>query len=221
VTNPGGEIVALDSAGYGPLTITNSVSIIAVQRAFVKPTPSSTGITINAGAGHTVLLDNIEINGAGGASTTGIAFNSGQLFLKNSVLTGLTTGLTEAANLKADIINTDIVSNQTGISTTGQGTDPQGTFGPTQIRIYDSSVMLNNTAFFMANPGVSASNSNISDVTILVFAPNGVNTTRIAGNSALMNGSGTGCPSGSDNNGVDRCDHYITFSSPTAITQGP
>ena len=65
VTNPGGEIVALDSAGYGPLTITNSVSIIAVQRAFVKPTPSSTGITINAGAGHTVLLDNIEINGAG------------------------------------------------------------------------------------------------------------------------------------------------------------
>jgi hypothetical protein len=111
VTTAGGEIVALDSAGYGPLTITNSVTVIGINRAFVKPTPSTTGITINGGK---VTLDNIEVNGAGGASTTGITLNSGNLILKNVILTQLTTGLLVNSS-DVDVIDSTISFNTTGI----------------------------------------------------------------------------------------------------------
>jgi len=216
VTGVGGEIIALDSAGYGPVTITNSVSIIGIHRAFVKPTPSTTGITINAGAGNTVILDNIEVNGAGGASTTGIALNSGRLILQNSVLTRLTTGLT-ISSTKADIINTNIISNQTGIFTSGSGVDPTvnpNVFsGVTQARLYASNVMANATAFFMQNPGVASAGA-LSNITILLFS-GGDQNNRVIGNTMLVNGSGTGCPSGALNiSTVVQCDKIITFSTP-------
>jgi len=224
VTNPGGEIVALDSAGYGPLTITNSVSIIAVQRAFVKPTPSTTGITINAGAGHTVLLDNIEINGAAGASTTGIAVNSGHLILKNSVVTQLTTGLT-ITGTKADIINTDILANTTGISTNGTGADPLGTAGitwsysgaTTEARIYGGNVIGNTTAYSMTNPGVSSNGASTSDITILIAQQGSSTLTNTVGNGTLITGSGTGCPSGSTGNQCTATGIYSSINQDGAI----
>jgi len=196
VTGGGGEIVALDSAGYGPLTITNSVTIIGVNRAFVKPTPGTTGITINAGK---VTLENIEINGAGAASTTGIALNGGTLILKNSVLTQLATGLS-VSSTKADVINSDITNNTLGVSTTGTGVDIGGGFvpltgGPTEVRFTGGSVVGNTTAFKMNSPGTSATNGT-NNVTILLWiasSASGGLTTYLAGNSTLMTGTGIEC----------------------------
>src|SRR6266446_6939880 len=52
VTDAGGEIVVLDAAGYGPVTINKSVSIISppgVYAGINVPDANSDGITVNAG----------------------------------------------------------------------------------------------------------------------------------------------------------------------------
>jgi hypothetical protein len=70
----GGEVIVLDSAGYGPVTITQSVSLIAPAGVYagvsvlVLPPPAVgpfVGVTIN-GSGIKVVLQNIAINGLGG-----------------------------------------------------------------------------------------------------------------------------------------------------------
>src|ERR1700693_3676497 len=55
--NPGGEAIVLDSGGYGPVTITQSVAIDAAPgiTAFIHP-PSGDAITVNAGASDAVSL---------------------------------------------------------------------------------------------------------------------------------------------------------------------
>jgi hypothetical protein len=61
---PGGEVVALDSAGYGPVTITKSVTITG-EGVYAGITASSgNGVTI-ATAGITVILRSLTIEGLG------------------------------------------------------------------------------------------------------------------------------------------------------------
>jgi hypothetical protein len=74
-TDPGGEIVVLDSAGYGPVTIGKSVSITAPAGIYAGVSVTSgAGITIN-GAGINVELRGLSINGQGG--TDGIRYIQG------------------------------------------------------------------------------------------------------------------------------------------------
>ncbi len=111
----GGDIVALDSAGYGTLAITGAVSITGpVQGAQITVGSGGTGISITAGSG-VVILKNISINGGGASSSTGINLTSGRLFLENSAVKNLTTGIVIAANTKSDVVNTDIIGNGTGV----------------------------------------------------------------------------------------------------------
>ena len=214
VTNVAGQIIALDTAGYGSVTITNTVSIIAIARAYVKVNASTTGITINGGD---VLLSNIEITGLGNATTTGIALNGGHLILKNSALTHLTTGL-QITNAIADIINTDILFNTTAIATSGAGQDQFQNWGfgvTTEARLYYTTVMGNGTAFNMVDPGASIQTA-VSRTTILLYN-GGTQDNALIGNTTRFTGSGTGCPSGSQTN---RCDHALTFTSPVSNSDG-
>jgi hypothetical protein len=206
VTSVNGEIIALDSAGYGSVTITNSVSIIAIQRAFVKVNASSTGITITGG---TVLLDGIEVTGLGNASSTGIAVSGGaHVILKHSALVRLTTGMTVGSS-KADIVDSDIAMNTTGISTTGTGVDPNNftNGGTTQARIMGGNVLANGTAFFMNSPGtVSGGTANL--VTILIKVQDNTSSailTNIAGNTTVTSGAGGSCATGGN------CQSALTF----------
>src|SRR5215831_3490796 len=49
VTNAKGEVIVLDSAGYGPVTITKSVSLVAPPGIYAGITVlSGDGVTINA-----------------------------------------------------------------------------------------------------------------------------------------------------------------------------
>src|SRR5437870_5241058 len=61
-TNTGGEVVVLSSAGYGPFTITKSVSIISPGgiHAALAPTTGA-AITINGGSSTNVVLRNLWI----------------------------------------------------------------------------------------------------------------------------------------------------------------
>lgn len=100
----GGEVVALDSAGYGPVTINKSVSVIAPLgvHAAIAPT-AGTGITVSAGR---VTLRNLYLKGNGafygieiqssgttfveqvtidGFAATGIGVQASELFLTDSI----------------------------------------------------------------------------------------------------------------------------------------
>jgi len=75
VTSADGEVIVLDSAGYGPVTITQGVSIIASAGIYAGVTVSSgDGITVNA-PGAVVRLKGLSINGQGG--NNGIVFQDG------------------------------------------------------------------------------------------------------------------------------------------------
>jgi Right handed beta helix region len=76
-TVAGGEIIVLDSAGYGVVTIAKSVSLIAPSGVYAGVSAGSgqTGVTVN-GAGIVVVLRGLNINGIG-AGSTGIQFMQG------------------------------------------------------------------------------------------------------------------------------------------------
>jgi Right handed beta helix region len=74
----GGEISVLNTGGYGQLTITKALSIVApagVEAAIAIPS-GGTGITINAGSADIVSLRGLTLDGQG-VGAVGIAFNSG------------------------------------------------------------------------------------------------------------------------------------------------
>ena len=94
VTDPGGEVVVLDPAGFGSstLTINKSVSIIVPAGIFggIRVT-SGPAITVAAGSGDTVVLRGLTLNSGGGSD--GIVFQSGAaLHVENCILNGFTGG---------------------------------------------------------------------------------------------------------------------------------
>jgi hypothetical protein len=88
VVAPGGEVVIMDSAGYGPFTINKAVTIIASQGVYAGVSvPSGDGITISAGLTDVVILRGLTVNAVGGSN--GITFNSGQaVFVERCVING-------------------------------------------------------------------------------------------------------------------------------------
>ena len=95
VTDPHGEVVVLDPAGFGSstLTINKSVSIIVPAGIFggVRVT-SGPGIIVAAGASDTVVLRGLTLN-SGGSGSSGIVFESGSaLHVENCIIFGFTSG---------------------------------------------------------------------------------------------------------------------------------
>jgi hypothetical protein len=119
-TLSGGEVIVLDSAGYGPVTVTQPVSIIAPPGVYAGVSVfDNAGITINAGAGAKVTLRGLTINGLGGVQ--GVLFNSGDaLYMDGVIVSGFTTGLAVATAASASVFVTDAAfrDNATGASFT-------------------------------------------------------------------------------------------------------
>lgn len=67
-TNPGGEVVILDTAGYGPMIINKSIKVIGPSGVYggisvVAGAAITTGIVINAGNGDDITLRGLDISG--------------------------------------------------------------------------------------------------------------------------------------------------------------
>lgn len=89
LTSAGGEVVVLDSAGYGPVTINKSVSIIA-------PEGVHAGITVTTGAGITVsgsalrvVLRGLSIAGQGGSTGISVSATNSEIHVERPVISGL------------------------------------------------------------------------------------------------------------------------------------
>ena len=77
-TNELGEIAVLDPAGYGPVTIDKSISIIndGVGEAAIRTAPDNYGIRISADPKAVITLRGLTIDG-GSLGTAGILFGTG------------------------------------------------------------------------------------------------------------------------------------------------
>src|SRR3712207_5958046 len=74
VVRAGGEVVALDSGGYGPVSITKAVTLTGPTGVYVAITAQSgSAITVNAAgpteglSGDTVVLRGLTLTGLGGS----------------------------------------------------------------------------------------------------------------------------------------------------------
>jgi Right handed beta helix region len=90
VTDTNGEVVVLDSGGYGAVNITKSVALIAPTGVYggISVFPGANGVTI-ATQGVNVVLRGLTINGQGG--DTGIKMTAGsKLTVDNCVISNMT-----------------------------------------------------------------------------------------------------------------------------------
>jgi hypothetical protein len=124
-TSPGGEINILDSGGYGGVTISQSVSIIAPPGVEAGILSDLTGIIITAGPNDVVTLSGLDIQGKG----VGIEFKSGgALFVDKCAIrhfhsgTGYGIWFEPTGAAKLYVQDTAVSDNNAGINI-----DPQGT----------------------------------------------------------------------------------------------
>ena len=195
--NPGGEAIVLDSGGYGPVTITQALTIEAPPGvlAFIHP-PSGAGITISAGASDTVILRGLTINGP--SVSVGISVGTvGALFIENCSVSGFVNGIEVdqgvnmlvkdslfRANTQAGV---DIVPNIIGTGTAHSTFDHcrfeyNGSFGLAQI---DGSVTV-------VRDSVVSHNGNPGGDGLDARTQNGGGTTTLTVTDCLVSYNGAG-----------------------------
>ena len=213
----GGEIVALDTAGYGTLTITKSVSILGNPGAIPSiSVASGIGVHITT-AGVKVTLRNLNVNGVGGAQ--GIEMTNGaSLTIENCVVSNFAgSGVyvyATSSPIKVRIANSTLRGNSTGaylgglvnadISSSQFTGNPgfgvyaeQGSSGVTAVAVSDSVASGNGTGIFnwgylgtarMALIRVTASNND----TGIYNRSEGIGTAALTVGSSMASSNGTG-----------------------------
>ena len=112
VVDPGGEVVALDAAGYGVVTLTKSVTIVANPGFYAGITASSgDGVTI-ATASVNVILRGLNINGIGGVNGVNMT-NGSSLTIENCVIANFSAAgvKVNASGAKVKIANVVLSGN--------------------------------------------------------------------------------------------------------------
>ena len=167
LTDPNGEIIVLDSAGYGPVTVAKPVSIISPAGVYagVSVPAGQDGITVNAGVSDKVVLRGLSINGQGG--NNGIVVTvAGQVSIENCVI----------ANMGGDGVQ---INGGTSVNVAGSALRSNGfnglnvLAGAAEIHVDDSHILNNvNAGIFMSTGGslslnrVSVENNGLSGMQI-------------------------------------------------------
>jgi copper-binding protein NosD len=128
VTDPGGEVIVLDSGGYGTFQITTPVTIAAPSGVYAGITVfGATGILVNAGATDKVILRGLTLNSLGGFD--GIRYDAvGVLFVENVVTNGFTfgSGVTDfsTGSTRLYMSDTRLLNGQNGLQIAGGDGEP-------------------------------------------------------------------------------------------------
>src|SRR5262249_44005395 len=218
-TAPGGEIDALDPAGYGAVTITKAITIDGGGAQVASVLVAGTnGIVVQAGPNDVVILRNLRINGISGSGNggfNGIRFLAGKdlnvesCYIFGFTQNGIDISLNQGTQATAHIINTVLKNNG------GVGVRATNAVAPAvKVGINETSVMLS------GSHGVEAStNSRISVDHGFISAS--------SGSGVLADGSGS-APSGvvtvdysdlvNGHNGATATANNTVFISHTTIT---
>jgi len=151
-TAPGGEIDALDPAGYGAVTITKSMTIDGGGGQVASVLVAGTnGIVVAAGATDIVVLRNIRfqgILGAGNANAglSGIVFSTGKaLVVDNCDITGFSVNGVSVTGAGYVAVNNTRIEN---VGNAGIGTGAVA-----------ANVEIDNSRVYLAKFGVAAGNT--------------------------------------------------------------
>jgi copper-binding protein NosD len=143
LTDPDGEVVVLDSGGYGAVTVTQPVSLIGTSGVYAGITAfSGNAITVTAGDSANVVLRNLFLNAQGG--DTGIAANTvAALYVESCVISGFVSyGVSfspTSTNARLYVSNSTIRRASTGITVMG-GTGIRATLDSVRLHKNDHGV---------------------------------------------------------------------------------
>lgn len=155
-TNAGGEIIVLDSGGYGGVTIGKAISIIAPPGVYAGISVfGGDGITINAGGSDRVILRGLAINAQGVSANSGIAVTSaGSVELDRVAITGFPTygvDVDVSATLTVSVHDSSFNGNYVNVRARGASlaatprvivTDSSITGGTNGVQAADQSVLV-------------------------------------------------------------------------------
>lgn len=201
VTNDGGEVVALDSAGYGPFVIAKSVTVSGAPgvHAAITTGIANDGILINAPAGH-ITIRNLVFFGVS-ASNSGVdQLTAADVYIGDCLFRDYSTGVS-ISDGDATIERCVIIRMQgVGIDVSGshrvvivdctiQDSDSVGLYvsGHGQVAIVHSTIARVNTGIFANAPMDSGVNA-IINAKDCVIAGNalGVSVNSVSGNIAAI-----------------------------------
>jgi hypothetical protein len=168
VVDAGGEVTAIDSAGFGPISIGKSVTITSPPgvEAGIVPNAGNDAIDILAGPTDTIVLRGLTLQG-GGSGLFGInAVTGGNLEIVDCAIRGFrTAGIfadNQSAQMSVAILNTLVADTPLGIQI--------GTNAGAMLVAMDGVKVNNNSnagIFLSGNPGfaleVSIANSRIDN----------------------------------------------------------
>ncbi len=111
VTDSGGEIVALDAAGYGAITITKSITITANPGFYAGISAASGNAITIATASVRVVLRGLNLNGIGAAY--GVSMTSGErLTIENCLISNFSnSGVSVATQALVRMVDTTVQGN--------------------------------------------------------------------------------------------------------------
>ncbi|GLH76809.1 membrane protein [Bradyrhizobium sp. SSBR45G] len=190
-TAAGGEINTIDPGGFGAVTITKSIRIVAQSGVAGVLVSGTNGIVVAAAATDTVYLEGLIFDGVG-SGLNGILFNSGgSLVVQNCKIFGFTQWgvlFTPTTPGKLSISNSVITSN--GSSASFGGVKVIGRAGATTISgVIDRTLLSNNnaTGFLIdGTGGGGTSEVTVRDSVVTGNTGNGIATTSTGSISSVV-----------------------------------
>jgi hypothetical protein len=199
-TNAGGEIVVLDSAGYGSVTINKAISINAPDgiEGGVTVASATDAIDINIGASDVVNLRGLTLVG-GGVGNFGIKFtNLGTLNIQNCVIRGFAVDGIEfqpvgtAALNVSDTIVSNVASTAVTAFPSGSGT-VTAVFNRVQVIGSGNGFLLHDGAGGALNVTIANSvATNNGSAGIAAEGASGVALTRVVVSNSVVSNNATG-----------------------------
>jgi Right handed beta helix region len=152
-TAAGGEINCLDPGGFGTVTITKSITLRCGGADGGVLAAATNGITINAASTDRIVIDGLDIEGAGTGLNGVRILSARDVLITNTAIRGFTsvgsTGVLVAnsSNTRVVIRDSYLANNETAVKVAGAGP------GTSSARIYNS------TIYVFSLTGVSVSSA--------------------------------------------------------------
>jgi hypothetical protein len=174
-TAPGGIVSVLGPGDYGPVTITQSITIDGTGGGSIDFAGDGEGIYVDAGLAATIVIRNLTINGGGTGSDAIFVASTGTTNVIDVMIDGcyiegfsqIGIGLGSESPMYLTVHNTTIVGGTLGVRTFQNGTTAP-------ITNYDHVTLDHVTIQGSTSAGVFTRNGNvdISNSTITQGAPN-------------------------------------------------
>jgi len=211
-TAAGGEIDALDPAGFGAVTITKAITIDGGGQVASVLVSGTNGIVVQAGVSDVVILRNLDFNGLG-TGINGIRFLSGrQLAVDHCNIFGFTAnGIDVSRSSSGDVFVRDstftnnggaavrLITTSGGISATlsnlgirgtQSGVVAGGSTGSVSATITGSTITRAGVGLWAQSASSLSSDTNIINGNSVGVQAEGGGTIRLSNNGIYDNGTG-------------------------------